>query len=474
MKRTKIVCTIGPASDKRPMLMKLIKEGMNVCRLNFSHNVHAYHGRVIKDIRAAAKKLRQPVAILQDLQGLRIRLADLPESGVELKRGDAVILTTGAVSAKKIGVTYAKMHEDIKPGERILIADGLIELRAEKMRGRDIYCKVISPGRVFSHKGINLPDTAVSVASLSEKDRQDLAFGVRAGVDLVALSFVRTAKDVHDLRKLINHFEKGREKTLIKIIVKVERKEAVDNIDEIIAAADGVMVARGDLGIELAAEDVPLIQKMIIDKCLAAAKPVIVATQMLESMINNPRPTRAEATDVSSSVIDHADAVMLSGETATGKFPVEAVNYMRRIIEKTEASVYDDLAVQDKINKFAPTSEAIASLAKILSLRVKAKMILVASFNALAGLEVARYRPELPIVVVCGNDRLARQMNLSWGITPLLLDIGEIDDSETLVKESLNKLRLKKVIKKKDLVIIANGASKISYSALSSVQVKRI
>jgi len=338
MKRTKIVCTIGPASDRKAILKRMINSGMNVARLNFSHNVLSYHAKLIKTLRALAKETKNPIAIIQDLQGPRIRLGDLPAKGLVVKKGQEVVLTTSKSHQNKIPVTYEKMHLDIEPKDRILIADGLMELVAEKIAGRDILCRVVIGGTLFSHKGINLPDTNVSVPSLTDKDKTDLLFGVKQNVDFVAMSFVRTAKDVYDLKYLIQKYAKKLKlKTApIRVVVKIERKEAIENIDEIIEATDAVMVARGDLGIELPAEDVPLMQKMIIDKCLQAAKPVIVATQMLDSMIHSPRPTRAEVSDVANAVIDHTDAVMLSGETASGDFPVETVDTMRKIIEKAE------------------------------------------------------------------------------------------------------------------------------------------
>jgi len=475
MKRTKIVCTIGPASDKKTTLKRLIKSGMNVVRLNFSHNVHAYHLKVIKSVRALAKEMKTPIAVLQDLQGPRIRLGNLPEQGIELRRGQKIALTTSKVLRGNIPVTYKKMHVDVKAGQRILIADGLIELRAEAIRGREIYCTVVNGGKISSHKGINLPDSAVSVPAVSEKDREDLAFGVRSGVDYVALSFVRSAADVQNLRDLIKANEKKfkiKGAAPLKIIVKIERREAIEHIDEIIAAADGVMVARGDLGIELPAEDVPILQKNIVEKCLAAGKPVIVATQMLESMIVNPRPTRAEVSDVANAVIDHADAVMLSGETAGGKFPVEAVTYMAKTAAATEASVYDDLVFKDKIEKYAPSGEAFGSVARALAENVKANAILVFTLSGQTARIASRFRPELPIYAACVDERVARQLTLTWGARPFLLP--KCKTTVELVKKGLGYLQKNKLVRRGDKVVVIVGTKVGKGGGANVVEVKTI
>lgn len=462
MKRTKIVCTIGPASDQKPVLKKMIKNGMNVARLNFSHNIHAYHLRTMKTVRTAAHECGEPVAILQDLQGPRIRLGELPADGIMLKNGTKVVLTADAkTGTKKIPVTYAPMAREVKPGERILIADGLIELKVLAVSGCDICCLVVNGGKISSHKGINLPDSKVRASSLSEKDREDLLFGVKNDVDFVTLSFVRSAADVFELKDLIKKFEiklKKKKSYPIKIIVKIERREAIENLNGIISAADGVMVARGDLGIEMPAEDVPLLQKMIIDKCLQAAKPVIVATQMLESMINSPRPTRAEASDVANAVIDHTDAVMLSGETAIGKFPVETVLTMAKIIEKTEDSVYDNLVVQEKAGQMAAVNEAMAKLVKLLSEEINAKLVLVASLSGATARLVCRYRPELPIFVACADARVMRQLNLSWGVEPLILP--KCETVEEILGRGIQFLKKKRLVKRGDKIIAAIASPK--------------
>ena len=476
LKRTKIVCTLGPTSDKKPIIKRLIKAGMNVARLNFSHNVHAYHLKVMKMVRAAAMECAEPVAILQDLQGPRIRLGELSETGINLKNKSRVILTTAdSTDGKKIPVTYKKMHEDVKAGERILISDGLIELKVKSVQKKDIICVVINGGKIFSHKGINLPDTNVRIEALSEKDKEDLLFGVKNKVDFVALSFVRTAKDIYNLRKLIEKYErqlKIKATSPIRIIAKIERREAIENIDEILASADGLMVARGDLGIEMPAEEIPLLQKMLIDKCLHAAKPVIVATQMLESMINNPRPTRAEVSDVANAVIDHTDAIMLSGETANGKFPVEAVEYMTKIAINTEKSTYDDFVLQEKVNQITPANDAVAGVAKVLTEQANVKLILVASLSGHSGRVVSRYRPEKPIYVACDEHRVERQLNLNWGLKPFVLPACQTINS--FIDQATNYLKRKKVVKKNDRITIVSGITMGKSGTTDFIEIKKI
>ncbi|MBI5076796.1 pyruvate kinase [Candidatus Falkowbacteria bacterium] len=482
MKRTKIVCTIGPASDTKVVLKQMIKSGMDVARLNFSHNTHASHLRTIKAIRSAGHECGRSVAILQDLQGPRIRLGDLPSEGIILKNGMRVILTTESKPAlKKIPVTYAAMHKEIKAGERVLIADGLIEFKILSVKGRDIHCEVKNGGKIFSHKGINLPDTNVKASSLSAKDKADLLFGIQNNVDFIALSFVRSSGDVVELKELIKKYEfktcpelveglKKKKIYPIKIIVKIERHEAIENLADIIAVSDGVMVARGDLGIEMPTEDVPLLQKMIIDKCLQAAKPVIVATQMLDSMIDNPRPTRAEASDVANAVIDHTDAVMLSGETATGKFPVETVSIMAKIIEKTEESAYDNLVIKEKAEQMAPPNEAVGKLVRVLSDEIDAKLVLAASLSGYTARLISRYRPELPIFVAGNDSRVERQLNLTWGARPFTLH--HLKTREEILACAIHYLKKRRLIKKRDKIIVVIG--KPGSSALTGVNLVEV
>ncbi len=459
LKRTKIVCTIGPATESPKIIPKMIKAGMNVARLNFSHGTHAWHGKVIKTIRKISKEIGEPVGILADLQGPRIRVGEISGAGIKLVPKQTVTLTTNPKQEKnKISVTYNNLHKDLTPGNRILLDEGLLELKVLKISGRDIICEVVVGGVLTSSKGINLPDASVSIPPLTEKDKDDLKFAVAAGVDWVALSFVSRASEIYDLRYSIQALErklKTPKDLPIKIVAKIEKHEALENFDEILEAVDGIMVARGDLGIETPAEDVPLWQKKIIDKCLAVAKPVIVATQMLDSMIRKPRPTRAEVSDVANAVIDHTDAVMLSGETASGAYPLEAVETMDKIIQETEKSTYDDLVMAGIMKKIKNIDDAVSQVAKILSKTVDAKIVLVASLSGYAGRIVARYRPELPILVATDNDRVQRQLTLSWGVVPFVLP--PCRTVEELVDRSIGYIKKNKFVSSGDKIVIIAG-----------------
>jgi pyruvate kinase len=460
-KRTKIVCTIGPASASKEVLREMVKAGMNVARLNFSHGTYEDHANLIRLIREVAEELREPVAILQDLQGPKIRVAELPPEGVMLENGQEIVVSTeDKPDLPKIGTTYAGLHEDVKPGDRILLDDGLLDVKVVAVSGHDIRCLVVNGGKLTSHKGLNLPTATLSIPAITEKDAADVRFGVEQGVDWVALSFVRNAKEIYDLRYLIKEHESslGEERQYdapIRIVAKIEKHEAVRAIGEIIEAADGIMVARGDLGIEMPAEEVPLIQKRIIDLCRGAAKPVIVATQMLDSMIRNPRPTRAEVSDVANAVIDHTDAVMLSGESASGKFPVEAVATMATIIRETESSAYDDVEPSCAARFTGTTEEAIAQIGSLLAGGVKAKLILVASMSGDTGRLVSRYRPPLPMYVASDSLRVRRQLNLSWGVVPFILPRCRI--VEELIDRSVGYLKEEKTVKKGDKIVVIAG-----------------
>jgi pyruvate kinase len=444
-KRTKIVCTVGPASAGRDTLCKMIKTGMNVARLNFSHGTYVTHSKLLKTVRAAAKLEGQPITILQDLQGPKIRVGDLPKEGVVLSSGETIIFSTKVSLYKKnkpqiLPVTYKKLDRDVSVGQRIFLDDGLMEVKIEKVKDKEIITRVITGGLLLSHKGMNFPDSTLRVSALSEKDKKDLAFGLKQKVDWVALSFVTSAKDVLELRRLIT--KKIKNKNLQpNVLVKIEKHEAIENFDEILAVVDGVMVARGDLGVEIPAEEVPIRQKEIIEKCRKAGKPVIVATQMLDSMIRNPRPTRAEVSDVANAVIDHADAVMLSGESATGKYPLEAVETMSRIIKKTESSSFDDLSAD---RDTAGNAETIISHA--LRLMAKQKHIngvLTASFFTPSAERLNLSRPELSLFIAATSETEVRKLNLRWGVKPFLLKKCQ---EKVFVKNALKVLQAKNLI----------------------------
>ncbi len=460
-KRTKIVCTIGPASESKAMLTRLVRAGMNVCRLNFSHGEYAWHAKAIRTIRAVAKATGEPIAILQDLQGPKIRVGNLPKEGVVLKAGKSVTFTTATTTYKggKIPLTYRKLHRDVKPGHRVLLDDGLLEVRVEQIKkrpqgsflGTDIVCRVITGGTLTSHKGMNLPDTIVDIPALTGKDQRDVAFGVEQGVDWIALSFVKHARDVEHLRQLITkHGGKQR------IIAKIEKHEAIQHFDEILRAVDGVMVARGDLGVEIPAAEVPLRQKEIIERCRQIGKPVVVATQMLDSMIRNPRPTRAEVSDVANAIIDHTDAIMLSGESATGKYPVQAVQMMTKIASETEASRLDDVAPAMPPPTIWGMPDVVAEVSALLAAHgERVHGILVATLTGETARRISRFRPQLPIFAATPNPQVLRSLNLSYAIRPILVPMTR--DREGFIRQAVMKLRKQRLIGRKASFVIVLG-----------------
>jgi pyruvate kinase len=447
-KRTKIVCTIGPACDTVETLAQMARAGMNVARLNFSHGTHKQHAATIKNIRTVERELGEPIAILQDLQGPKIRIGLLPESGVPLAEGAMTVLDTAA-GKDAIPVDYTELHQFLRPGERLLIGDGKIDTRVVGVDGTRITVEIVVGGIVTSHKGINVPDTHLAVRAMTDKDKEDLQFGLDHDVDMIALSFVRSPEDIAEARAMLGDAP-------LSIIAKIERQEAVECIDDILAVADGIMVARGDLGVEVPAEEVPLIQKKLIDRALDAAKPVIVATQMLDSMQENPRATRAEVSDVANAVIDHTDAVMLSNETATGKYPVEAVKTMAKIIVETEGSGYDNLVLppMQKDGK-KQTDDVVSELSRVLAEQVDAKLIMAASMTGETGRLISRYRPELPIFVGTSSKRTERQLNLSWGVLPFaLLPCASIEE---LIQRSFDHLKKQGRLMAGDTVVVVAG-----------------
>lgn len=435
----------------------MTEAGMDVARLNFSHGTYDNHALLIRNIRTAASNKERPVAILQDLQGPRIRLGELPEEGVVLKAGSRATLSTAInkMLLSKLPVTYGELHQDVKSGQRILIDDGLIELKILDVQGEEIHCKVIIGGTVISHKGMNLPDSEISIPALTRKDVEDLQFGIDQRVDLVALSFVKSASDVKHLRQLLKKYQPKKE-TAVQIVVKIEKHEAVKNFDGILEAADGVMIARGDLGIEMPAEEVPLIQKGLIKKCLEASKPVIVATQMLDSMVRNSRPTRAEVSDVANAVIDHTDAIMLSAESATGKYPVKAVKYMDDIAARTEASAYNDLDLENLINLQAKQNELTYRLALALQGQPKISAAIVATKSGRSARLLSRLRPEIPIWAFTNDSAVAHQLNLSFGVFPL--QVKRKLDPNNLATHATDVVKKMKLIKKGQYVLVMAGS----------------
>lgn len=445
-KRTKIVCTIGPASSSVPILTRMIKAGMNVARLNFSHGSYKDHASLIKHVHAASKKAGQRVAILQDLQGPKIRAGELPEGGIKLSKGQSITFSTEAKEYQTNGpipVTYAQMHKDVKAGDRMLMDDGLIEAECERVRGRTITAKVKVGGDLKSHKGINLPDTHISQSPFTKKDHEDLMFGLEQGIDWVALSFVNSREVVDKVRNIISAKCRSLHCVPPKIIVKIERKQALDNFVEILDAADGIMLARGDLGIEIPFEEVPIIQKEFIEVCRQTGKPIIVATHMMDSMTENRRATRAEVSDVANAVIDHADGVMLSQESAVGAYPVVAVQSMALIIREAEESRLDDISFF-QIHDIPNIGTSIAQSLHVMAENEQIDFIVTSASYGDIAQKINVFRPNAPIVVACKNATTARQMMLRAGIYAIELT----DEPGTFVHRAEAKLRRLKMIKK--------------------------
>ena len=429
-RRTKIVCTLGPASRSPEIVAQLIAAGMDVARLNFSHGTHDEHAQLIATIREQAARANRPIAILQDLQGPKIRTGVLRDhQAVTLADGATLTITTRDVigDATLVSTTYQPLPADVRPGDRILISDGLIELRVVAVFGQDIQCLVIHGGALAEHQGINLPGVAVSAPALTDKDHEDLLFGVSQGVDYIALSFVRRPEDLDLARDAVRaaHADQRRTGPLTPLIAKLEKPEAIERLDEVLARADGVMVARGDLGVEMALEEVPLIQKRIIRRANALGLPVITATQMLESMITNPRPTRAEVSDVANAILDGTDAVMLSGETAAGRFPVAAVQVMARIAIETETH---SRITRPALAESTAPGVAISMAARTLSEQTAVKLIVVFTRSGASAHFISRDRPRVPIIALTPDDRVLQQLALYWGVVPCQTELMETTD----------------------------------------------
>lgn len=429
MRRAKIVCTLGPAVESPEQVKALIDAGMNMARLNLSHGSYEEHQARLDLVRAAAQAAGRPVAILVDLQGPKIRLARFSAGPHELARGDIFTITTDEIEGTKerVGTTYKGLPGDCKIGDQILIDDGKVTVEVIEVKGSEVITKVIDPGAVSNNKGINLPGVAVSVPALSEKDIEDLRWGLRAGADFIALSFVRNAADIKDVHKIMD--EEG---IRLPVIAKIEKPQAVVNIADIVDAFDGIMVARGDLGVELPIEDVPLVQKLCVELARDMAKPVIVATQMLESMITNSRPTRAEATDCANAVLDGADALMLSGETSIGEFPIEAVQTMARIIQKTEEGGLDRI----RPIKTAPRTKggAITKAATEVGAIVNAKYLVAFTQSGDSARRMSRLRSPIPILAMTPEVGTYNRLALSWGIESMLTPVvGATDEMVKLV-----------------------------------------
>ena len=468
-KRTKVVATIGPASTSEAILKNMFHAGMNVCRLNMSHGDHPDHLQRLDLVRKLSKEMERPVAVLADLQGPKIRTGRLKGGGpVELKAGSPITITVADCpegDATRVGTTYPGLAQDLSVGAVLLIDDGRIRLTVEDLDGDDIHCSVTVGGLLRNNKGINLPGTKVSAPSLSEKDKNDLAWAIAHQVDYIALSFVRTARDVRNVKHRIA--ESGR---AIPIIAKIEKPEAVQNIDEILAEADGIMVARGDLGIEISTQKLPVVQKELIARANRLGKLVITATQMLESMIENPIPTRAETSDVANAIFDGSDAIMLSGETATGKHPVEAVAEMMRIAVEAEGSAYMPAVKVDKsCQLFDAQTYAMASAADHLARELNAAGIVVFSNDLGKAQLLSKRRPERPVVAMCYDITTWRQLSVYWGLVPLL--VPQREDPQDQLEAGIDECLRHHIFKDGDLVVVLAGVSKSGANTIKIHQV---
>ncbi len=452
--RTKIICTVGPASRDPEILARLVSAGMDIARLNFSHGDPVFHAENIQRIREAAAAAGKPVAILGDLQGPKLRVGIMQEGGVPLSTGETLVLTTEHITGApgRVPVQYESLPEVVEPEDRILIDDGLLELVVTAVQGQEIITRVIVGGILSSNKGLNLPRAALSIPAITDKDRENLAFGIEHGIDWVALSFVRTASEVWDLKNAIRELSIFGRQT--PVIAKIEKPEAIANIDEIIAAADGIMVARGDLGIEMSPEDVPMLQKMIIAKCNEAGKPVITATQMLDSMIRNPRPTRAEASDVANAILDGSDAIMLSGETASGKYPVAVVETMVRIAQVAEAQGLQRRRQFPELHG-KTFAAAVAHASVETAIDLKAAAIVTPTVSGQTARVISRFRPPCPIVAVTPSPFAQRELMLFWGVYPLLSQRATTTDA--VINDAVEAAQEAGYVGEGDVMVVTGG-----------------
>ncbi|HJB25320.1 MAG TPA: pyruvate kinase [Firmicutes bacterium] len=456
MRRTKIVCTLGPATNTVDMIKQLLCAGMDVARFNFSHSTHEEHHELLARFRQAAKEMGKPAAALLDTKGPEIRLGNFQDGKVYLKQGERFTLTTEEILGDKthVSISYPGLVSDLEVGRIVLLDDGLVALKVVDLTETEIICRVLNDGPVSNHKGVNVPGTRLSMPYISQKDHDDIVFGVKEGFDFIAASFVRCADDILQIRKILDECKCD----TIRIIAKIENAEGVDNIDEILMVADGVMVARGDMGVEIPLEDVPILQKRIISKAYNAGKQVITATQMLDSMIKNPRPTRAEATDVANAIYDGTSAIMLSGETAAGAYPVEAVKTMARIAERTERDVLATNHFKDREDKDfrGDVTNAISHATCTTAHDLGAAAIITVTLSGHTARMISKYRPEIPIIGCTPSEHTYRHMCMSWGVTPIMVE--EMDDMDDLFEHVVTTIRREGVVSDGELVVITLGA----------------
>lgn len=454
MRKTKIICTMGPATEKDGVIEALVREGMAVARFNFSHGDHEEHGNRMRILREAREKYNKPVAMLLDTKGPEIRLEQFKEDKICLHTGQLFRLYHDVTPGNEDGVsiTYKELYKDIEIGSQILFDDGLIETKVVALEGKNIVCEVENEGYISSNKGVNVPNSHLTIPYMSQKDKEDIIFGISQEVDFIAASFVRSAEDVLQIRALL----KENHGSNINIISKIENREGVENIDEIIEVSDGIMIARGDMGVEIPLEDVPVIQKMIIKKVYGAGKQVITATQMLDSMMKNPRPTRAETTDVANAIYDGTSAIMLSGETAAGNYPIEALKTMVRIAIKAESDIdYRKRFFTNTRNADPNITDAICHATCTTALDLNAKAIVTVTKSGTSARMISRYRPSCSIIGCTTEDRVSRQLNLSWGVQPVLLE--EKKEVFELFEHAITSTKAMGYIEEGDVIVITSG-----------------
>jgi len=452
-KRTKIICTVGPSTDAPGILEAMITAGMNIARFNFSHGTHADHAKRITQVRTAAQKLGKHIALMLDTKGPEMRIGKFTEGKVYLSAGQSFTLTGREIpgTRKIVSVNYKNLATEVKPGTKILLADGLIELLAESAEGEDVITTVLNSGEISNNKRVAVPGVCINLPAVSEQDVSDILFGVEQNMDLIAASFIQQAANIVAIRKILEDSQ-----AQMGIIAKIENTPGVENIDDILKVADGVMVARGDLGVEIPPEDVPLVQKMLIKKCNQIGKPVITATQMLESMLTNPRPTRAEASDIANAIMDGTDAIMLSGETASGLYPVEAVHTMARIALRTEQDLaYAELLQRNGVDHCCTTTAAISHASAQIAHELGAAAIITTTNSGYTARMVSKYRPHPPIIAVTPHERTARQSQLLWGVYPVLDSAAQ--NSDQMVDGSIRAALAAGLVTNGDLVVVTSG-----------------
>ena len=454
LRKTKVICTLGPAVDNEEMMRKLIRSGMDAARFNFSHGSHEEHLGRLNKLKAVRDSMSRPVATILDTKGPEIRIKSFDVKKIDLEAGNTFTLTTAdeVGNASRVSVTYPQLHQEVTPGMEILIDDGLVALKVEEIQGQDIRCVVENGGSLSANKSINIPGVHIHLPALTEKDISDLEFAVKNDFDYIAASFVRRAADVQAVREVLDSFG-GQD---VKIISKIENQEGVDNIDEILEASDGIMVARGDLGVEIPAARVPILQKQIIRKGLKVGKPIITATQMLDSMIRNPRPTRAEVSDVANAVFDGTSCVMLSGETAGGKYPLEALNAMVGIVEEAEQSInYWRQFQKHRVTPEPNINDAITHTCCLTAMDLDAKAILAATNSGRTARMICRFRPACPVAALTMQEKVRRQLAISWGVYPFLT--GEVNSTDRIFSLSVECAVKEGLVKNGDTVVITAG-----------------